>query len=1211
MFDETAGFFQVRGILNKLTPEKFEKLTVDILNVGLESTVILKGVILLIFEKALDEPKYSSMYAQLCKRLAEKAPNFDAPGKLCTFKRLLLTKCKDEFENRAQIAHENERRFESAAVVAANGPNVNSNIAPPDIEEAKYMAKRKMLGNIKFIGELGKLQIVQESVLHKCCEQLLVGRRKQPLSDQVEDLECLCHLMKTCGKLLDTPKAKVRMDQYFERLQQVTDNEQMPTRIRFLVRDLLEIRMNKWMTRRVGKTPEGPRTIQQVREDAYRDGCIYMPQANSPPTKPTNHPLGGGMGVFMNPLEGSFFDTKPKGGDLFGKVSSNIIGFIPTSSGFLGTGPGTIHADGYDEPPIELSPTPPTRPSNGFGGMDKDLGNRGPSETRAFTPNNPHNNNNSNNNNPKHLRQNSGSSSGDNSSSVHSSNADFSNFRKGGAGIGGGDNGNNRPQQQQHQQQHQNDRFNNSRGDKHLDFGDRYSANRTKDRQRRERETQNRNGGHYDRENFDNHGARDHGGDSSSFFNNRSGDGHHPRDNPRGGSYDRDEHRPSFNSQDAYDNNRWNNRLNQQDNRRFGDNNRSHFRENRDNRDRPQGGGGGGFRRDRFERKNFDNQGARDHGGDSSSRSGDGHHPRDNPRGGSYDRDEHRPSFNSQQDAYDNNRWNNRLNQQDNRRFGDNNRSHFRENRDNRDRPQGGGGGGFRRDRFERNEFPPPGARNHNQFNEDFPPAGSAMSNSGPGLLPPRLKKMVLNQGGLGGKDLEISLRPQVANNMLFKPKTPSMLPKSAQRGHSDGSPLGENSLLGPAALSHQSKIMMTTNEPLIIKQASLEKGGRKEKNRAGNKGPTRDEVFAKMETILANLLEHQSTNEAAESWKENNWLPTKMNQTAVTHFLKLTLDKDEPQRELACNLMHQLVRDGTINATHCFEGISKLMSQVSEMEKSQPAVKNHLADVAQWLVKEKLVSLKELADMLEDRSGGLYPILLLTLQRLLKSVGQEQVKAMVDKVSPPLLLVQHVPADQQSDEKLVQVLEEFQLSFLVPLLIIQQDLSKQLQMDNDPNTLFKWIQSNVDKETQEQPGFIRALFQVVVTHIVRVTTLSPETDPTVLPDKATMEQEKEHLSQFRLVLQPFVQDRPHLQLHAVYALHLFCHQKSFPKGMLLRFFINFYELDIMDEHAFLQWKEDVNEAFPGKGEALFQVNQWLTWLEEAESEEEDDDDNE
>ena len=44
------------------------------------------------------------------------------------------------------------------------------------------------------------------------------------------------------------------------------------------------MRANKWGGRRIGKGPEGPRTIQQIREDAARDGCIYMPQASSPPS---------------------------------------------------------------------------------------------------------------------------------------------------------------------------------------------------------------------------------------------------------------------------------------------------------------------------------------------------------------------------------------------------------------------------------------------------------------------------------------------------------------------------------------------------------------------------------------------------------------------------------------------------------------------------------------------------------------------------------------------------------------------------------------------------------------------------------------------------------------------------------------------------------------------------------------------------------------
>jgi translation initiation factor 4G len=58
---------------------------------------------------------------------------------------------------------------------------------------------------------------------------------------------------------------------------------------------------------------------------------------------------------------------------------------------------------------------------------------------------------------------------------------------------------------------------------------------------------------------------------------------------------------------------------------------------------------------------------------------------------------------------------------------------------------------------------------------------------------------------------------------------------------------------------------------------------------------------------------------------------------------------------------------------------------------------------------------------------------------------------------------------------------------------------------------------------------------------------------------------------------------------------------------MLLRWFTALYELEIADEEAFLRWKDEVRDDYPGKPKALFQVNSWLTWLQEAESEEEDD----
>ena len=59
----------------------------------------------------------------------------------------------------------------------------------------------------------------------------------------------------------------------------------------------------------------------------------------------------------------------------------------------------------------------------------------------------------------------------------------------------------------------------------------------------------------------------------------------------------------------------------------------------------------------------------------------------------------------------------------------------------------------------------------------------------------------------------------------------------------------------------------------------------------ANKKGPTREEVFAKIDSVVSNLLAKESTNEAIEQWKEE-CIPSKMTQTAVTYLFKVMIDK-------------------------------------------------------------------------------------------------------------------------------------------------------------------------------------------------------------------------------------------------------------------------------------------------------------------------------
>ncbi|MEJ1273969.1 eukaryotic translation initiation factor 4 gamma 2 [Cricetulus griseus] len=342
-----AIFRKVRGILNKLTPEKFDKLCLELLNVGVESKLILKGVILLIVDKALEEPKYSSLYAQLCLRLAEDAPNFDGPAaegqpgqkQSTTFRRLLISKLQDEFENRTRNVDVYDKR---------------ENPLLPEEEEQRAIAKIKMLGNIKFIGELGKLDLIHESILHKCIKTLLEKKKRVQLKDMGEDLECLCQIMRTVGPRLDHERAKSLMDQYFARmcslmlskelparirflLQSLMDqyfarmcslmlSKELPARIRFLLQDTVELREHHWVPRKAF-LDNGPKTINQIRQDAVKDLGVFIPA-----------PMAQGRNDFF--LEGPFMpprmkmDRDPLGGlaDMFGQMPGSGIG----------TGPGVI-----------------------------------------------------------------------------------------------------------------------------------------------------------------------------------------------------------------------------------------------------------------------------------------------------------------------------------------------------------------------------------------------------------------------------------------------------------------------------------------------------------------------------------------------------------------------------------------------------------------------------------------------------------------------------------------------------------------------------------------------------------------------------------------------------------------------------------------------------------------------------------------------------
>ncbi|RLM64959.1 hypothetical protein C2845_PM16G15390 [Panicum miliaceum] len=251
--EEEAKQRQLKGILNKLTPQNFEKLFAQVKELNIDNIVTLTGVISQIFDKALMEPTFCEMYASFCFRLAGDLPNFVKDDEKITFKRLLLNKCQEEFER-------GERGQAEANKVAEEGGMKHSE---GEREEKRIRARRRILGNIRLIGELYKKKMLTERIMHECINKLL-GDYQNP---DEEDLEALCKLMSTIGEMIDHPRAKVHMDIYFDLIQKLSTNLKLSSRIRFILEDVIDLRKNKWRLRR---KVEGPKKIDEVRKDAVK-----------------------------------------------------------------------------------------------------------------------------------------------------------------------------------------------------------------------------------------------------------------------------------------------------------------------------------------------------------------------------------------------------------------------------------------------------------------------------------------------------------------------------------------------------------------------------------------------------------------------------------------------------------------------------------------------------------------------------------------------------------------------------------------------------------------------------------------------------------------------------------------------------------------------------------------------------------------------------
>ncbi|XP_037732020.1 eukaryotic translation initiation factor 4 gamma 3 isoform X2 [Drosophila subpulchrella] len=270
---------RVRGILNKLTPERFDTLVEEIIKLKIDTPDKMDEVIVLVFEKAIDEPNFSVSYARLCHRLISEVKTRDermesgTKSNLAHFRNALLDKTEREFTQNVSQSTAKEKKLQPFVdkIKKCTDPNEKAELEA-FLEEEERKIRRRSGGTVRFIGELFKISMLTGKIIYSCIDTLL-----NPHSEDM--LECLCKLLTTVGaKFEQTPvNAKdpsrcYSLEKSIARMQAIAsksdkDGAKVSSRVRFMLQDVIDLRKNKWQTSR----NEAPKTMGQIEKEAKNE----------------------------------------------------------------------------------------------------------------------------------------------------------------------------------------------------------------------------------------------------------------------------------------------------------------------------------------------------------------------------------------------------------------------------------------------------------------------------------------------------------------------------------------------------------------------------------------------------------------------------------------------------------------------------------------------------------------------------------------------------------------------------------------------------------------------------------------------------------------------------------------------------------------------------------------------------------------------------
>jgi len=197
-----------------------------------------------------------------------------------SFKGILLNKCQDEFnkKNMYDDWKVEKEEYEKNKASLSESERLEKE---EELEFRRMKIKKQVLGNIQFIGELFKKSMLRVRVMRDCIETILKLTQERDENDRLtgdiistgeemdeEDHEAVCKLFGTIGSTIDGPKVKQYIDIYFTKIEAFSNDKSLNARSRFLYKDLIDLRRNRWKERREKETAK---TLSEIKQDFERD----------------------------------------------------------------------------------------------------------------------------------------------------------------------------------------------------------------------------------------------------------------------------------------------------------------------------------------------------------------------------------------------------------------------------------------------------------------------------------------------------------------------------------------------------------------------------------------------------------------------------------------------------------------------------------------------------------------------------------------------------------------------------------------------------------------------------------------------------------------------------------------------------------------------------------------------------------------------------